>query len=52
MDNRVDVEVGGTYLLNPNASIALNYHYSNRVSNEDEHDFTDNLVQLSVRLKM
>ena len=52
MDNRFDVEVGGSYLLNPNASIALSYRYSNRISNEDEHDFTDNLVELSVLLKM
>lgn len=52
VDNRFDVEVGGTYLLNPNASVSLGYRYSNRASNVDAGDFTDNLVQLSLGLKM
>jgi hypothetical protein len=52
VDNRFDVEVGATYLLNSNASISLGYRYSNRASNVDAGDFTDNLVQLSLGLKM
>lgn len=52
VDNRFDVELGGTYLLNPNASLSLDYRYSNRASNVDAGDFTDNLVQLSIALKM
>lgn len=52
VDNRFDIEIGGTYLLNPNASISVDYRYSNRASNVDAGDFTDNLVQLSLGLKM
>lgn len=52
VDNRFDVEIGSTYLLNPNASISLDYRYSNRASNVDAGDFVDNLVQLSLGLKM
>lgn len=52
VDNRFDVEIGSTYLLNPNASISLDYRYSNRASNVDAGDFTDNLVELSLGLKM
>jgi hypothetical protein len=52
VDNRVDVEIGSTYLLNPNASISFDYRYSNRASTVDAGDFTDNLIQLSVGLKM
>jgi uncharacterized protein (PEP-CTERM system associated) len=52
VDNRFDVEIGGTYLLNPNASVSLGYRYSNRVSNVDAGDFTDNLVEVGLQLKM
>lgn len=52
VDNRIDVEVGATYLLNPNASLSLGYRYSNRASNVDAGDFTGNLVQLGVALRM
>jgi hypothetical protein len=52
VDNRVDVGIGGTYLLNPNASVFLGYRYSNRASNADGGDFTDNLVELGLHLKM
>ncbi|MCI0428964.1 MAG: outer membrane beta-barrel protein [Rhodospirillales bacterium] len=52
VDNRFDVEVGGTYLLNPNASLSLDYTYSNRASDVDAGDFTDNSVLLSLGLQM
>jgi len=52
VDNRFDVEIGGKYLLNPNASVSLGYRYSNRVSNVDAGDFTDNLVEVGLQLKM
>jgi len=52
VDNRFDVEIGGTYLLNPNASVSLDYRYTNRLSNVDAGDFTENSVLLSVGLKM
>jgi hypothetical protein len=52
VDNSVHVEIGGEYLLNPNASVSFGYRYSNRVSNVDGGGFTDNLVELGLHLKM
>ena len=52
VDNRIDVEVGGSYLLNRNAVINFGYVYATRDSTDDTEDFDNNIIRLGVDLKM
>jgi hypothetical protein len=52
VDNRIDVQIGGSYLINRNASVSLGYQYRNRMSNEETAEFDENIVRLGVDLHM
>jgi hypothetical protein len=52
VDNRFDVQVGGSYLINRNASVSLGYQYRNRTSDEESADFSGNIVRLGVDLHL
>jgi hypothetical protein len=39
VDNRIDVEIGGSYLLNRNAAINFGHRYTTRESTVDDGDF-------------
>ena len=52
VDNRIDVQVGGSYLINRNVAVSLGYQPRNRMSNEDTADFSENIVRLGVDLHM
>jgi hypothetical protein len=52
VDNRVDVQVGGTYLINRNVSVSLSYQHTERQSNFDPAEFSDNIVRIGVDLRM
>jgi hypothetical protein len=52
VDNRLDLQVGGSYLINRNASVSLGYQYRNRMSDEESADFSGNIVRLGVDLHL
>jgi hypothetical protein len=52
VDNRLDVQVGASYLVNRNASVSLGYQHRNRMSNEETEDFSENIIRLGVDLHM
>jgi hypothetical protein len=52
VDNRIDVQIGGSYLINRNAAVSLGYQYRNRMSNEDTAEFDENIIRLGVDLHM
>jgi len=52
VDNRVDVQVGGSYLINRNVSLSLGYQHRNRMSNDDTAEFSENIIRLGVDLHM
>jgi hypothetical protein len=52
VDNRIDVQIGGSYLLNRNVAVSLGYQHRHRMSNEDTADFSENIVRLGVDLHM
>ncbi len=52
VDNRVDLQIGGSYLVNRNVSVSLGYQHRNRMSTDDTEDFSENIVRLGVDLRM
>ncbi len=52
VDNRVDMQVGGSYLVNRNVSVSLGYQHRNRMSTEETADFSENIVRFGVDLHM
>jgi hypothetical protein len=52
IDNRLDVRVEGKYLVNRNVSVSLGYQYTNRDSNVETADLTDNVFRLGLDLHM